>query len=231
MLAEIEDKLATIIRQKLTDIPPGNIVINEKPTKPPSITISNLKFKFKKSELSENFDEGKIQFEEKFDGDGVKKSFKLQERPLNKSLCVESPLGEALSQKTDYLVNSEEISIDFKKAPVRGKSNVCVRYESAKNVMTLRTIKVKALYAIDIFGVDLNQADSIGERIVTSLLTAEDGLLADGLEIKPIGGIVLLDDIGKTAKIRLQYVIEKEMQVKEVVGPIEQIEIKGRTVK
>ncbi len=228
MLAEIEDGITKVIREKIADFPPENIVVNAKPTKPPSIVLSNLKFKFKDVDISENADEGKIEFEENFDCDGVKKSFKLQERPLKKSVSVESPPNVELTEKSDYTVNYDDVSIDLKKAPSKGKRNIVVRYASQKNVMTLKIIKVKALYALDIFGADRAETDSLAEKVVTALLTAEDQLLAEGIEIRPIGGGTLADESAKTAKIQLKYIAEKEIRVKQVVGPIERIEIKGR---
>lgn len=230
MLAEIEDKIASLIREKLVDIPPENIIVNGKAAKPPSIVISNLKFKFKDSDLSENVDEGKIEFEENFDSDGVKKKFNLQEKPLKKSICVESPPGVVLAEKTDYTVNCDEPSIDFRKAPGKGKRNIIVKYDSEKNVMTLKSIKVKALYAIDLFGSDRIDTDSLTEKVVTALLTAEDKLFAEGIEIKPIGGMTLHDESSKTGKMQLRYIVEKEIRVKQIVGPIERIEIRSKNV-
>jgi hypothetical protein len=230
MLAEIEDKIADIIREKIADIPRENVVINTKPTKPPAIVISNLKFKFKNSDLSENFDEGKIEFEENFDSDGVKKSYKLQERPFRKSVSVESPPGVVLAQPSDYTVNYDEPSIDFRKAPGKGKRNLIVRYASQKNVMTVKSIKVKALYAVDILGSDRMGADSLAEKVVTALSVAEDQLLKEGFEVKPVGGTTLLDEGGKTSKIQLKYVVEKEIRVKQIVGPIERIEISSKNI-
>ena len=230
MLTEIEERIASIIREKIPDVPPENVVINAKPSKPPSIVISNLKFKFKDADLSENVDEGKIEFEENFDGDGVKKTFKLQEKPLRKSVCVESPPGVVLTEKTDYTINSDEVAIDFRKAPGKGKRNILVKYASQKNVMTLKNIKVKALYAIDLYGSDRIATDSLTEKVMTALLTAEDQLLTEEIEIKPLGGMSLPDESGRTTKIQLKYIVEKEIRVKQMVGPIERIEIKSKNV-
>jgi len=58
----------------------------------------------------------------------------------------------------------------------------------------------------------------------------EDQLLAEGIEIKPVGGMTLSDEGGKGAKMKLKYIVEKEMRVKQVVGPIERIEIKSKNV-
>jgi hypothetical protein len=229
MLAEIEDKIADIIREKIADIPRENVVINAKPAKPPAIVISNLKFKFKNSDLSESFDEGKIEFVENFDSDGVKKSFKLQERPLKKSVSVESPPSVFLTEPSDYTVNYEEIAVDLREAPAKGKRNIVVKYASEQNVMTLKSVKIKALYAIDLLGSDRAATDSLAEKVVTALLTAEDQLLAEGIEIKLIGGMTLSEESMKAAKTQLKYTVEKEMLVKQIVVPISLIEIKGKT--
>jgi hypothetical protein len=228
MLAEIEDKIADIIREKIADIPRENVAINAKPNKLPSVVISCLKFKFRGSDLSENFDEGKIEFEENFDSDGVKKSFALQEKPLKKSVSVESPSNVILTEKNDYTINYDKVSIDLKKAPPKGKRSVIIRYASEKNVMTLKSIKLKAQYVIDISETDRVQADILAEKVVTALLIAQDQLLTDGIELKLVGGMTLSGESGKTAKIQLKFIAEKEIRVKKIVGPIERIEIKGR---
>ena len=84
MLTEIEDRLARVLREKLVEVPWENIVVEAKPSKPPAVVISNLKFKFKSGDLTENADLGKVELEEKLSSNGVKTSYKLQEKPLKK---------------------------------------------------------------------------------------------------------------------------------------------------
>jgi hypothetical protein len=203
MLAEIEDKIADSIREKIADVPLENVAINVKPNRLPAVVLSCLKFKFGNSDLSENFDEGKIEFEENFDSDGVKKSFTLQEKPLKKSVSVESPSNVILTEKKDYTINYDEVSIELEKAPPKGKRNVIVRYASEKNVITLKSIKLKAQYAINIWETDRVHADTLAQKVVTALLTAQDQLLTEGIEIKLLGGVTLPDESGKTARIQL----------------------------
>jgi hypothetical protein len=225
MLAEIEDRLAKILQEKLVEVPEENIGVEIKPGKPPAVIISNLKFKFKNAGLAENIDEGKIELEERFNSDGVKTSFKLREKPLKKSVRVESPPGTLLAEENDYTVNYDEGSIEFRKVPDKGKNSIFVRYNSQKSVLTLKSLKIKALYSFDVWGTDKDEADSLAEKVVKALLTVEDQLLAEGIELKPVSGIFSAEEEGKTRRAQLRYSVEKEMHVEQVVGPIEKIEI------
>jgi hypothetical protein len=230
MLTEIENRLAKILQEKLVEVPRENIGVEIKPGKPPAVIISNLKFKFKNAGLAENIDEGKVELEEKLNSDGVKTSYKLREKPLKKSVRVESPPETLLAEKDDYIVNYDEGSIEFRKAPGKGKNNIFVRYNSQKSVMTLKSLKIKALYSIDVLGANRAEADSLAEKVIKAFLTVEDQLLAEGVELKPVGGIFSAEEEGKTWKIQLKYSVEKEMRVEQVVGPIEKIEITSKNL-
>jgi hypothetical protein len=229
MLAEIEDRLSKILQEKLVEVPEENIGVEIKPGKPPAVIISNLKFKFKNAALAENIDEGKIDLEERFNSDGVKTSYKLKEKPLKKSVRVESPPGTLLTEKDDYAINYDEGSIEFRKAPQKGKNNILVKYNSQKAVMMLKSLKVKALYSIDILGADRTEVDSLAEKVVKALMTVEDQLLAEGIELKSVGGVFAAEE-GKTRRAQLRYSVEKEMRVEQIVGPIEKIEITGKNL-
>jgi hypothetical protein len=230
MLMEIGERLAKVLREKLVEVPEGNIVVDGKPSKSPAVVISSLKFKFKNAGLAENIDQGKVELEERFTGDGVKTSCKLQEKPLKNSLRVESPSGTLLAEGDDYTIDYDEGSIEFRKAPDKGKNKIFVRYNSQKSVMTLKSLKVRALYSIDVLGGDRTEADSLAEKVVKALLTVEDQLLGEGIEVKPVGGMTSTEEGGKTAKVQLTYVVEREMRVEQVVGPIEKIEITSKNI-
>jgi len=229
MLTEIEDRLVKILQEKVVEIPEESIAINVTPNKSPAVVISNLGFKFENAGLAENIDEGKNELEESFSGDDVKVSYKLQEKPLKSSVRVESPLGTFLTEKGDYAINYKEGSIDFRKAPQAGKNNIFVKYLSLRRFMMLKSLKMKALYTIDVRSADRIEADSLAEKVVKALLTAEDELLAEGIQSKPIGGTVSVDE-DKSRKIRLKYMFEKELRVETLVGPIEEIEITGKNL-
>jgi hypothetical protein len=230
MLTEIEDRLSKILQEKLVEVPGESIGVDIKPGKPPAVIISNLKFKFKNAGLAENMDEGKVELEERISSDGVKTSYKLKEKPLKKSVHVESPPGTLLAERDGCIVNYDEGSIEFQKAPQKGKNNILVRYNSQKGIMTLKSLKVKALYSIDVLCADRTEADSLAEKVVKALLTVEDQLLGEGIEIKPVGGMTLTEEGGKTAKVQLKYTVEKEMRVEQVVEPIEKIEITSKNI-
>jgi hypothetical protein len=229
MLEEIENKLAKVLREKLIEVPKQNIIVGAKPSKPPAVIISNLEFKFEKTRLSENLDQGKIELEEIFNSDGVKASYKLKEKPLKKSVSVESPPKTILAED-DYSINYNEGSIDFRKAPAKGKSTIFVRYNSRKNVMTLKSMTVKTLYSVEVIAEDRSKADFLAEKVVKTLLTAEDQLLGEGIKIEPVGGLTSTYDDEKTAKVMLRYSVEKEIRVEQVVEPMERIEITSKNI-
>lgn len=229
MLREIEDKLVGILREKIREIPKENIVINKEPSKLPALAISNLGFEFENLGLVENLDEGSVELEEKFSGDGVQTSYKLKERPLKDSILVECPPGTSLAEKKDFVVNYDQGSIGFKKVPSKGKSNICVNYVSRRRAMTVKGLKMKTTYFIEVWG--MTKTDSIAEKVVKALLIAEDELAEENIELRPIGGETLRGREGeKTEKIRLKYAAERELRVKKPVFPIEKIEITSKNI-
>ncbi len=228
MLKEIDDKLTQILQEKIAEIPKENIGVNVPAGKLPAVTISNLKFKFENGDLAENIDSGKVKLEEKFSGDGVKVVYKLKEEPLKNSIQIECPLGSVLAEKDSYSINYDDGSIKFRKAPVKGNGNICVKYKSQKSIMTVKTLKLKALYSIDLLGGNGLEADLLAEKVVKALLEAEEELVEAGLEVKPVGGEVSMLD--KNAKVQLRYIVEKTMRVEQIVGPMERIEITRRNI-
>ena len=227
MLAEIEENLVKVLREKLVEVPKESIVVDAKPSKLPAVVISNLEFKFDNKTLAENLDQGSIEIDETLISDGVKTSYKLQEKPLKKSVRVEFPLGTVLAEK-NYTLNYVEGMIEFRKAPARGK--IFVRYNSQKRVMTLKSLKVKALYTVDVLSGNRVEADSVAEKVVKALLTVESHSLGEGVEIKPIEGITSTEEEGKTVKVQLKYIVETEIRVEQVVGPMERIEITSKNI-
>jgi len=227
MLTEIEDKLVKILQERVKEIPKGNIVLNGELAKPPAVAISNSGFEFENLGLAENIDEGRIELEEKFSSDGVQTSYRLREKPLQGSVQVECPPGTSLAAKKDFVVNHDEGSIGFSKAPPKGKNRIFVEYLSHRSSVTVKGLKMKATYSIDVWGADRAEVDSIAEKVVKALLTAEDELAAEGVELRPVGGETLREQEGeKTERVRLKYVVERELRVKKFVPPIERIEIK-----
>jgi len=225
MLTEIEDKLVKILQERVEGIPKENIILNMKPAKFPAVAISNLGFEFENLGLAENIDEGRIELAEKFSSDGIQTSYKLKEKPLQGSVQVECPPGTSLDEKKDFVANLDKGSIGFRKAPPKGKK-ILVKYVSHKSSVTVKGLKVKATYFIDVLDVDSVKVDSIAEKVVKALLMVENELAAEGIALRPVGGETLREQEGeKTGRIRLKYMFERELRVKKFVPPIERIEV------
>jgi len=229
MLTEIEEKLVKVFQEKLDNVPKKNIAVNIKHSSLPAVIISNLEFKFDSNSLAENLDQGHIQIEEKFDSDGTATSYELKEKPLKRSVIVESPPGTLLTEK-DCTINYVDSSISFRKAPAKGKNTILVRYNSQKRIMTLKSLKVEALYAIDVLSESRKEADSLAEKVVKTLLTIVNQSLGEGVEIKPIAGNLQTDEKGQTIKIQLKCIVETEVRVEQVVGPMEKVEITSKNI-
>jgi len=223
MLKEIEDKLVKVLREKLTDVPKENIVVGIEPSRLPAVVISSLEFTLEKADMAENLDSGDIDLEEKLSPNGVETVFKLKEEPLRNSLHVEYPIGEQLTEKSDYSVDYARFSIKMRKAPTKGKNILKINYKSRNRVLTLKKLKVKALYSVDILGRDGTEADSLAEKVIKTLLEEEDKLIDEEIEIKPVGGTTSFQE--KNVKTRLNYKVERLMRLEQIIGPIEKIEI------
>jgi hypothetical protein len=182
MLTEIEDRLVKILQDSVEEIPKGNIVVNMEPSESPAISISNLSFEFENMGLFENIDEGNIELEEWFSSDGVQKSYTLKEKPLPDNVWVECPPGTSLVERKDFDVNYVKGLIDFSKIPHKGKDKLFVKYLSQKKkIMTVKGLKIKGTYAIDVLHASRDKADSLAEKVVKVLLMVEDELAAEGI--------------------------------------------------
>jgi len=231
MLTEIEDRLVRVLQARVKEVPEENIVLNKEPTKLPAVAISNVGFKFENLGLSENIDEGRIELEERFTSDGVRTSYKLEEKPFQGSVQVECPPGTSLAEKRDFVANYSEGSIGFQRPPPKGKHKILVKYFSHKGTTSLKSLKMKTTYFIDIWGTDRVEVDSIAGMVVKALLTVEDELAAEGVELRPVGGQTLRDQEGdKAERIRLEYVFERALHVKKLVPPIETVEVTGKNL-
>jgi hypothetical protein len=224
MLTEIENRLIKTLQENITSLPPENIATKPIPNHLPTIIISNIKFKFGNAGLVENSEQQKSPIEQKFNSSGSKKTCRLSEKPLRKSVIVEYPPGIPLLEKVDYIINYEDSLVTILKALDKAKGDILVRYFSRKSIMTLKVVKLKALYSIEVFAKEHSEADTIAEGVVKSLLNAEDEILSEGIHIRPVRGAFVSDD-EKGSRIQLQYVIEKEMCTEQVAEPIERIEI------
>jgi hypothetical protein len=227
MLAEIEERLVGILQKGVAEIPAENILVDDKPKKFPAIVIRNLDFRFENAALVEDLDQGGTETQEEFSGDGKKRSFKLEETPAKGSVQVEFPTGSFLREKDDFTVNYKEGAVELGTAPSKGKNNVIVKYAPGHRALMLKSLKLKASYSIGVLGKDRVEVDSFAERVVKALLMAQDDLSAEGIEIKPLEGMISVEEDG-VRKVQLKYAIERELRVEKVMGPMEKIEIASK---
>lgn len=264
MLAEIEGIILRVLRERLASLPEDSILIEDRPSKLPAITIANKGFKIEKSGLSEVQEERRIEEEERFpigrsgesltrdEGTEVRAegglerdqrrnekgwtTYKLRHRPLKEGgVRVQCPPGKPLKEGIDYFVNFEDGSIRFPEAPSAEKRTILVRY-SYDGAFAIKGLKLLARYAIDTFGKDRAETDSIAERIVRTFLSAEEELAMEGINVRLIGGRTMAEERegaranGKVRGVRLLYLFEKELRMEKPMPPIERIEIAGKEV-
>jgi hypothetical protein len=230
MLTEIEDRIIKVLQQSLEQLPPENITAKSASGKLPSLTISNLKFKFMNAGVAENLEQEKTKLTEYFSGNASTKVYKLKETPLRRSVTAKSPPEKVLAEKDQYVVNYEGGSVIFLEAPDKGKNNILIEYTSRKSIMTLKTIRLKALYQIEVAGKERSETDALAESVVKALLNAESEFLSNGIEIKPVSGIQLSEQ-EKVGSIQLKYIFERELRTETTVEPMEQIQISQKPRK
>lgn len=231
MLAEIEEILIRIIQEELKGIPKENISVGSTSNKLPAVLISNVSFDFENCGLAEKIDEGNVELEESFRGDGKQRSFNLNEKPVRDSVRVEWPQGTLLAERKDFDVNYDEGTIHFNIAPLKGKDRILVKYLSQKRIMKVKGLKVKANYAVDVFAANRVEIDALAEKVVKALLMTEDELASEGIYLKAVGGESLLKQEGdKTGKMRLNYLVERDLTIKKLVTTIEKITITKKNI-
>jgi len=227
MLAEIEEKLVTVLREQLTELPEESVLLDAKPSKLPAVTISSLGFRLEKSGMSETLDETTVEREERFALDGAQTVFKLKERPLKESLKVECPPGIPLTEGTDYTANVDEASISFAVAPLKTRKKLLVRY-LAPGALRVKALKLAAKYCIEAWATDRAGADAVAEAVVKALLAVDDELALEGIDARPLGGRAMVEGEEKARGIRLLYVFERELRVERPVPTMAQIEVAGK---
>jgi hypothetical protein len=226
MLTEIEEILLKSLREGLPNIPKERISSNNNPKTSPLIALNNLRFKFENADLMENSEQKKAPLRQifKWQPGDAGKTIKLNEKPLRKSVIVECPEGKSLEEKTDYVVNYENGIVIILKILGKTPMDVLVKYLSRKSILILKTLKLKALYSIDVKANDNTSVDTLAEDVIKVLLNAEEEICSQGLEIKPLRGIKIRGN-EENQNIQLQYIISKEIRTERISEPIERITI------
>jgi len=229
MLDELEKALLAVLGENLKGLPKGNVVVGARPAKIPGVAIKSLGFEFGSEGLGEEVEGERPVSEEILSGDGSGRNFQLKGIPLKGSLLIEHPPGQRLKEGEDYWADYDKGEIAFSSPPQKGKNNISVRYTGRKTRVTLKTIKLRANYAIDVYASDLSGADSLAEKVVMSLLSSEDSLVARGIEIHPLGGEVGPETKEGSAVLRLKYLLERELRLEREVDLISRIELSNVT--
>jgi len=225
MLTEIEERIVKVLRERLEAIPPENILLESKPSKKPAVTISNVSFKLEKSGISETQDLSKVEMEERFPVDGVQTTYPLKQKPLKEGLRVECPLGTTLVENVDYSVNLDKGSIIFPTPPLKGTKRILVKYYS-QNALTVKSLKVTARYRIEAWGKDRGETDAVAEKVVKALLSVDDELALEGINVTPVMGRTVVEQQGEREnRIRLLYVFERELRSEKPVPVMKKVEL------
>jgi hypothetical protein len=219
MLAEIEKAVMEMLKENLK---PVHVRVNseKKDFEDKQVILTNIKFKFKKSDFSDDQQEP---VREEFSGDSKKRAFVLASPPFRRSLTVEYPIHSVLSEKKDFTIDYDKPSptLTFVKAPEEGENNILVKYQSS---LTLKTIGFKALYSIDVIAKNRSQADELSEEVVKTILTNEDILLKAGIETTAVGGSIQDNTDGHTI-VRLRYIFGQDLRTQKAVKAMGKIGI------
>ena len=192
-------------------------------TTSPSIILSNRSFEFQPTGLAENMETGRVALEEQHNSDGVQTTFRLKEKPLVDSIHIESPPGTILATSS-FTINYDKGSIRLHQSPPKGENVLVIKYLSHQGSMLVKSLKVKATYAIQVCAPTREEVDEIAEQVVKALLGGEDGLAAAGFELKPVGGETWRPSAeDRNERIQLIYEVARELQVRRLVPPIEKI--------
>ena len=229
MLRELEEEIFKILDAALVELPKGGVVLGLKPSKVPGLAISNAGFEFESSGLAEELGQPKLGTVQMFSGNGSQTSFKLKEKPLSKTVRVQYPPGTALVEGKEFTADYGEGTLSFRSPPKKDKNNILVEYVSRNAVITLKTLKMKATYLIDVWGPSRTDADALAEKAVKALLLAQGELAARGIELKVVAGSVDEEE-AKATKIRLRCALERELRLETVVGLIEKVEISSKSI-
>ncbi len=228
MLREFEEEIIRVLEAALVELPKGAMTLGATPSKLPGLAISNAGFEFESSGLAEEVEERQPGAAEKFSGTGTQTSFKLKEKPLPRSVKVQYPPGTLLVEGRDFSTDYRAGSVSFRVPPTREKNNILVEYLPRNAVTTLKGLKIKATYIIDVWGHSRTEADALAERVLKALLVAQADLAARGTDLKPIAGSI--EEETKATKIRLRYALEREIRVEKAATLIEQVAILGKKI-
>ncbi|HRU81291.1 MAG TPA: hypothetical protein P5168_01940, partial [Candidatus Methanomethylicus sp.] len=89
MLAEIEEKLISLLKGKMQGMPEGSVSAGVKPAKLPYVLLGNRSFTFERVGIAESVDRAVVDVEEQIScNEGA---CRLRNRPLPGTVIIEAP--------------------------------------------------------------------------------------------------------------------------------------------
>jgi hypothetical protein len=227
MIREVEEAILESLKKGFSEhIPPENIISGEPDfSKTKSISLTNTGFTIEELGIGGSGGVKKEEIMDKFDSDGIKKDFKLTQKPLHPLMNVESPAGTKKKELDDYTINYAGGLVSFRSPPEKGKDNVQIKYYIARAVGETRNIKFILTFSLAVWANDPNEKNNITLEVVKVFYRERSNLAKRGIsEIRLIKGYST--DAGETKKvIRVDYQVESTIHIEMPLPPIEKIEI------
>lgn len=227
MINEVEEAILEVLKKGLSELVSSeNIMVGELDRKKKkSISLINTGFTVEELGIGSSVGVKKEEIAEKFSSDGKKKEFKLEQKPLNPLISVESPVGIVKNEPDDYTVNYAEGVIFFRMSPEKGEGNVQAKYYIARAAAETRNFKFILNYALNIWADDLPERNRLTLEAIKVLYRERPRLVNRGVEeMKLIKGYSRAAEDAKKANV-IEYQVETTVQIEMPMPPIEKIEI------
>lgn len=227
MLEEIEEKLIELLQQQVKALPKGSITAGRRPEKTPCIVLNNKKFTLEKADVAENVDKVAVDIEEPFAYTAKERGIRLKNKPMPGTVSIALQSGLLLKENDDYTVAYSSGVISFAEKAEQAGAEGIIRYMT-ESTSSVKTLRLKAKYIIDIAGKTREEAESIAEAAVRALLDIDDALLAEGILITPIGGRILSSEKEGGSQVQLAYTLESEIKVTKQVALMQKVEVRQK---
>jgi hypothetical protein len=233
------EELVKVLKDGLMGaVPSENFIVNKsvpddagKLGRLPFVAVYDSGFKVEEPGVGLGVGESNKVKREIFSGDGKKKVFRLNDKPLRSLINVESPIGSPLREPDEVRTDYSSSSIIFRIPPLEGTNNVSVTYTTATSAGEVRGLRLKITYNIDMWAKDPIECNSLTIEGLKIILLSKEKLVANGIHITPIEGINIIETdmphmpdgaIGK----RLVYVADVDIKAEMKIPLIEKIELR-----
>ncbi len=227
MLVEIEEKLIELLQQQVKDLPKGSIAAGRRAEKPPCIALNNKKFTLEKTDVAENVDKVAVDVEERFSYIATEKAIRLKNKPMPGTVSIALQSGISLKENEDYTVGYGSGVVSFAEKAEQADIKGVVKY-TTESTSSVKTLRLKAKYIIDIAGKTREEAESIAEMAVKALLDIDDVLLSEGIVVTPLSGRILSSEKEESGLVQLAYQLEREIKVMKPVTLMQRVEVRQK---